>query len=231
MAESAFGRDPRNRLTSSRPADYLIAAGCAAALANGALAVLDANTNDELASAARRCRDERRMLVGTTGGIGAYAATAGRQPPDSLLRRRPLPRPALVVCGSLHPLSRAQIAALPCTTVTLDAADEALAALASGSDAVLATTSRATAIDAAEAERTAAEVASATWRILEATRAPTLVVLGGDTAAATLGEREMRILGSVDVGVPFAMSESEKLHVVTKGGGIGAPETLRNLLP
>ena len=223
VAESAFGRDPRNRLTSSRPADYLVAAGCAAALANGALAVLDADTNDQLASAARRCRDERRMLVGTTGGIGAYAAIAGRQPPDSLLRRRALPRPALVVCGSLHPLSRAQIAALPCATVMLDAADEVLAALASGSDAVLATASRATAIDAAEAERTAAEVANATWRILRASPARTLMVLGGDTAAAILGEREMRILGSVDVGVPLAMSESGKLHVVTKGGGIGTP--------
>ena len=231
VAESAFGRDPLNRLTSSRPADYLIAAGCAAALERGDLVVFDADTNDELLSAAKNCRDEERMLVGTTGGIGAYAATAGRARPDSLLRRRTLPRPALIVCGSLHPLSRAQIVALPFTTANLDAADEALATLASGSDAVLATASRATAIDAAEAERTAADVAKTTWHLLEASRAPTLIVLGGDTAAAILGKREMRILGNVDVGVPLAMSEREKLHVVTKGGGIGTPETLLGLLP
>ena len=231
VAESAFGRDPLNRLTSSRPADYLVAAGSAAALEKGELVVCDANTNDELHRAARRCRDEGRMLVGTTGGLGAYVATAGRAPPDSLWRRRALPRPALIVCGSLHPLSRAQIAALPYATANLDAADDALAALASGSDAVLATASRATAIDAAEAERTAADVARTTWRILKASQAPTLIVLGGDTAAAILGQREMLILGNVDVGVPLAMSESEKLHVVTKGGGIGTPETLRGLLP
>ena len=231
VAESAFGRDPRNRLLSSRPADYLVAAGCASALANGELVVLDANTNDELSAAAARCRDEQRMLVGTTGGIGAYVATQYGAPTATLTRRRALPRPALVVCGSLHPLSRAQIDALHCSSTTLDAADQALAALASGADAVLATATRATAISDAEADATAADLASATWRILAASGARTLIVLGGDTAAAILGERELRILGNVDVGVPLAKSESEQLHIVTKGGGIGTPATLRDLLP
>ena len=231
VAESAFGRDPRNRLLSSRPVDHLIAAGCATALEKGALIVLDADTNDELNAAAKRCLDEQRLLVGTTGGIGAYAA-AQRQVPMALpMRRCALPRPALVVCGSLHPLSRVQIAALGCSITPLDAADQALATLASGTDAALATATRATAIGDAEAEATAANLARTTWRILAASGAPTLIVLGGDTAAAILGDRELRILGSVDVGVPLAMGENDKLHIVAKGGGIGTPETLQGLLP
>ena len=100
VAESPFGRDPRNRVLSSRPVDYRHAAGCATALADGRVVVLDANTNDELNAAAIRRREEDRMFVGTTGGVGAYVATLRS-------RRRvdlpPLPRPALVVCGSLHP--------------------------------------------------------------------------------------------------------------------------------
>ena len=231
VAQSAFGRDPRNRVQSSRPVDHLLAAGCADALANGDLAIFDANTNDELHAAAKRCLDERRLLVGTTGSIGAYVATQCDMPTASSIRRRTLPRPALVVCGSLHSLSRAQIAALHCATVALDAVDQAGAMLAGGTDAVLATAARATAINDAEAEATAAELANATWRILAASGTPTLIVLGGDTAAAILGDRELHILGSVDVGVPLALSEHDQLHIVTKGGGIGTPDTLQRLLP
>ena len=175
------------------------------------------------------------MLVGTTGGIGAYVASL-RDAPAAPLRQQTLPRPALVVCGSLHSLSRTQIAALNCATIaldaaTLDAVDQAEATLARGGDVVLATAARATAINDADAEATANELAKATWRILAASGAPTLIVLGGDTAAAILDERELRILGSVDVGVPLALSEPDKLHIVTKGGGIGTPDTLQRLLP
>ena len=230
VAQSAFGRDPRNRVQSSRPVDHLVAAGCADALANGHLTVFDANTNDELHAAAKRCLDEQRMLVGTTGGIGAYVASL-RDAPAAPLRQRTLPRPALVVCGSLHSLSRTQIAALNCATIALDAVDQAEATLARGADVVLATAARATAINDADAEATANELAKTTWRILAASGAPTLIVLGGDTAAAILGERELCILGSVDVGVPLALSEPDKLHIVTKGGGIGTPDTLQRLLP
>lgn len=240
VADSAFGRDPRNRLLSSRPVDYLLAAGCGRALANGQLAVLDANDSNELNAAATRCRDERRLLVGTTGGIGAYvatgAATPSAGPTAALARRRPLPRPALVVCGSLHPLSRAQIAALPCSTFDLDAAGHAVATLAGGADAVLATPTRATAITDAEADAMTANLARATWRILSACTARTLILLGGDTAAAILGERELHILGNVDVGVPLAAGlapgeAAPGVHIVTKGGGIGVADTLRRLLP
>ncbi len=229
VADSPFGHDPRNRLLSSRPVDYLRAAGCAPALANGDLVVLDANDNHELHAAARRCRAEGRLLVGATGGVGAYAATvrgastrAGRLPP--------LPRPALIICGSLHPLSRAQIAALDCLKVMPDGGGEALAALARGADVVLTTATTSAAITDAAARAMAASLAALARDWLGETGAPTLVILGGDTAATVLGHRPMRVLGSVDTGVPLSTTEDGALTIVTKGGGIGAPDTLVKLL-
>lgn len=227
VADSPFGRDPRNRLLSSRPADYLIAAGCGSALANGDLVVLDANDNDELHDAARRCRDEGRLLAGTTGGIGAYVATL--RPAKARPPLPPLPRPALIVCGSLHPLSRAQIAALQCLTAAPDQSEAACAALAGGADVVLAT-EMAAAIEDAAAEAMATKLATVAWRWLAESGAPTLIVLGGDSAAAILGNRTLHVLGSMDTAVPASVPENGEPTIVTKGGGIGEPDTLARLL-
>lgn len=227
VAQSAFGRDPRSRLTSSRPADYLEAAGCGPALRRGEVVVLDAADNDQLAAAANRCRQEDRVVVGTTGGIGAFAATlrtgAGARSPTRL------PRPALIVCGSLHPLSREQLDRLDCPRFLPDEHEAALAALAEGRDAALITPAAATVTDA-QAEAMAARLAAAAWQWLRASGAPTVVIVGGDTAAAVLGERPLRVHGNADVGVPVATLRDHPLTVVTKGGGIGAPTTLRTLL-
>lgn len=227
VAESPFGRDPRNRLLSSRPVDYLRAAGCENALADGRLVVLDANTNDELNAAAVRCRGEDRMLVGTTGGVGAYVATLRSGRRGDL---PPLPRPALIVCGSLHPLSRMQVSKLDCLTVGPDGgAEQAMAALQVGQDVILATEMTTAEIGDTAAESMASVVATTAWDWITASGAPTLIVLGGDTAAAILGDRTLRVLGSGDTAVPFCQTE-EGLAVVTKGGGIGEEDTLARLL-
>ena len=227
VAESPFGRDPRNRLPSSRPADYLRAAGCEAALADGRLTVLDANTNDELNAAATRCREEGRMLVGITGGIGAYVGALRSRRRGDLPR---LPRPALVVCGSLHPLSRTQVSKLGYLTVGPDAdSDRVLAALRRGDDVLLATATASDRIADTEAESTASAVAAATWDWITASGTPTLIVLGGDTAASILGTRTLRVLGSAATAIPLCLTE-ENLVVVTKGGGIGEEDTLARLL-
>ncbi|MDE0040275.1 MAG: hypothetical protein OXU77_22335 [Gammaproteobacteria bacterium] len=227
VAESPFGRDPRNRLLSSRPIDYLLAAGCENALADGRLVVLDANTNDELNAAAVRCREEDRMLVGTTGGVGAYVATLRRGRRAAL---PPLARPALIVCGSLHPLSRMQVSKLGCLTAGPDdGAGQAMATLQCGQDVILATEMTTAEIGDTAAESMASVVATTTWDWITTSGAPTLVVLGGDTAAAILGDRTLRVLGSADTAVPFCQTE-EGLAVVTKGGGIGEDDTLARLL-
>ena len=228
VAESPFGRDPRNRLVSSRPIDHLRAAGCGNALADGALVVLDANTNAELNAAAVRCREEDRMLVGTTGGIGAYVATLRAGRGGDL---PPLPRPVLIVCGSLHPLSRAQVSKLDCLTVGPDdSAEQALAALHRGEDVTLVTERTTAEIEDVAAESMASEVAATAWDWIGASGVPTVVILGGDTAAAILGDRMLHVLGNVDTAVPLCQTEDRRLFVVTKGGGIGETDTLARLL-
>ena len=236
VADSAFGRDPRNRLFSSRPADYLKAVGCGEKLRNGDLVVLNANDDDELHAAARRCREEGRTLVGTTGGIAAYVANLPRtdvslpSPASARWRRYRLRRPALVVCGSLHPLSRAQVAALDCATVLPHQSQYARTTLAAGNDVVLKTAENPDAIDDAAADAMAATLAAATWQCVGAGDAATLILLGGDSAAAVLGDRLLSVLGTVDVGVPLCRDETTGLAIVTKGGGIGQPGTLQELL-
>ena len=237
VAESPFGRDPRSRLFSSRPADYLNAAGCEKALASGDLVVLDANDDRELRAAARRCREEDRVLVGTTGGIAAYvgelSAAAQAQPePQASARWRsyPLKRPALVVCGSLHPLSRTQTAKLNCETVTLAQFQQAMTTLTAGEDVVLKTPESTNPIADAVADAMAAKLANATWQCVDGGNVGTLILIGGDSAAAVLGDRVLKVLGTVDVGVPLCRDETTGLEIITKGGGIGQPETLARLL-
>ena len=228
VADSPFGSDPRNPLFSSRPRDYLEAAGCEDALTAQDAVVLDAQDNAQLQSAARQCRDEGRLLVGATGAIAAYAAllrdgSAGPAPTPKL------PRPALVVCGSLHPLSRAQIANASCLKVSPRDVDAAARALGAGEDTVLASPETSEAIDDASAARMASILADATWELMRRCSPRVLVVFGGDTAERILGDRELDVLGSVGTGIPLCRTD-DGLHVVTKGGGIGAEDSLARLL-
>ena len=227
VAETAFGRDPRNRVTSSRPVDYLRAAGCGAALRRGDLRVLDAGDNAELAAAAARCLDEGRMPVGSTGGIAAYAAVLRTPEP---VAPPVLPRPALTLCGSLHPVSRGQIAALPGPVHGPEDGETIVEELRGGADVVVATPLVTGAIHHAQADAMAARLAAGAWKWLDAGRAKALIILGGDTAAAVLGDRPLDVVGSVDTGVPLCLAGADRRAVLTKGGGIGREDTLLKLL-
>lgn len=167
------------------------------------------------------------MLVGTTGGVGAYVATlrSGRRGDLPLLTR-----PALIVCGSQHPLSRLQVSKLDCLTAGPgDRAEQAMAALQRGEDVILATEMTTAEIEDVAAEHMASVVASTAWNWIAGSGTPTLVILGGDTAAAILGDRTLRVLGSADTAVPYCQTD-DGLAVVTKGGGIGEEDTLARLL-
>ena len=227
VAETAFGRDPRNRVTSSRPEDYLRAAGCGPALGRRDLVVFDASDNAELAGAAARCREEDRVPVGSTGGIAAYAA--GLRPPEAVAPPT-LPRPSLVLCGSLHPVTRSQVDALPDPSFGPNDHEAIVDALKSGADVVVATPPATGVIEAAAAEAMAARLAANAWTWLAAGGGQSLVILGGDTAAAVLGDGALLVLGNLDTGVPLCVTEGGGTAVVTKGGGIGAPDTLSKLL-
>jgi len=228
VAEGPLGRDPRNPLPSSRPADYLRAAGCGDALRDGSVVVLDADDNAELRTAVQRCHTESRTPVGASGALAAYAA---------LIRNRPtaappmLPRPALVVCGSLHPLSRRQVAELPAARFHTSEVDLVAEELRRGNDAVLATADSAGPIANSTAEAMASSVATSVQELLARDVVGTLVILGGDTAGAILGNRSMHVEGCVVTGVPVSRFEGHDLSIVTKGGSIGDESTLCRILP
>ena len=213
VTESPFGQDPLNAPVSSRPGDMLAARG----LASRDVVVWDADDNDALAAAVRRCRAERRVLVGPTGAVGAYAATvfgaAGTATPT-------IRAPVTVLCGSLNQVSREQIAALDVPLLDLDAAADPGAPLT-----VFATDTPRGVLTAAAAEHVASRLAATARRVFTN---GTLLVIGGDTAAAVIGETTVNVVGSVDTAMPAGWFAGGLL--VTKGGGIGRPDTLKRLL-
>lgn len=213
VAESTSADDPLNPIKSSRPIELLHAAGCS----ERDVRVVDANDNNELARAAERCRAEGRVLVGPSGAIQAFAATFSRSHSP---RKFVLKAPILVVCGSLHPVSRNQIRRLGCPMHTPDDFFQI-----SDRISVLTTIEPTTKPRLTEARAAARALAKSSRSV---TPIGTLVVIGGDTATAVLGDEPVEVLGNLGVAIPFADRNGQLL--VTKGGGIGKPDTLSDLL-
>jgi hypothetical protein len=67
---------------------------------------------------------------------------------------------------------------------------------------------------------------------LGAAGASTVVLLGGDTADAFLGERVVRVLGSLDTGMALGETvvDGRTITIVTKPGGFGHDRTVHDLL-
>lgn len=127
-----------------------------------------------------------------------------------------LPSPALVVVGSLHPVARAQVAALG------DAGDDVEVLVTAEVDGPVAHP---------DAERVAAELAATVRRRLAGGDVATLVIVGGDTAAAVLGDGVVVAGGTVAAGIPWSRrADGSGPLVVTKAGGFGDQRTLVELL-
>ena len=223
VLESPFGRDPLTAPLSNRPMEILESTGCA----GGDVVVWDANDNAELEAATQRCRDEGRAMVGPSGAVAAYAATVF---PGLALRQVPVMPPVLILCGSLNAMSREQIARLGVPILTLSDDFRLPPAAAAGRGiTVVATPVPSGPISNREAERVAAAMAACAEDALETGYGGgTLVVLGGDTAAAIIGDETLDVLGTIDTAIPIARFHDG--YLVTKGGGIGRPETLAKLL-
>jgi len=222
VLESPFGKDPLTAPLSSRPMEVLEATGCA----DGDVVVWDASDNVELRAAARRCRDEGRAMVGPSGAVGAYAATVF---PELAAREVRVVPPVLVLCGSLNAMSREQIGRLEVPVLTLSDDLQLPAAAARRGITVVATPVPSGPISTHEAERVAAAMARCALRAFEiGYGSGTLFVLGGDTAAAVVGDETLDVLGTIDTALPIARFRDG--YLVTKGGGIGRPDTLTKLL-
>ena len=214
LLESPFGSDPLAAPSSNKPIEVLEEEGCT----HDEIEVWDASTNKELASQIAKCRAEGRVLVGTTGGIEVYGTELL---PTNVGDTFALQRPILVSCGSLNSVSREQLSRVNVQWLDSDGPYRSF-----GNLGILATPVPTTKLTATGARKTARKIAAATLGFLNFARS--LIVIGGDTVAAFLGNRTVDVIGTVDTGIPIASLEGKL--IITKGGGIGHQDTLTELV-
>ena len=213
VLDSVFGNDPLNRPVSSQPAQVLEHYGI-----TGNWVVWDAKDNDEMIANVRRAIAEDRVVIGAAGAVAAVAEEfLQASPADSV----DLPGPAVVICGSLNDLSRQQIAAAAVPV------QEIGAELDFSKPVTILTTpipaGNITDKQAVDMANSAADALRDRWEQIG-----TLMVIGGDTVAAIVGDDPLECLGTVEPGIPASLYKGRVL--ITKGGGIGQPESVRNIL-
>ncbi|PDH37936.1 MAG: hypothetical protein CNE99_07580 [OM182 bacterium MED-G24] len=216
VLDSPFGNDPFTAPVSNRPVEILEHAGCL----DPGIEVWDADDNRELQAAITRCRAEDRVLVGPTGAVGAFADTVfnGRG-----TLHRTIQKPVLIICGSLNATSRRQLTHLGVPVQMMDGDCNVVADVS-----VFATHLPDEEVTLPEARNVAMRTAGFVREQLKTERFATLLMIGGDTSAALLGDETVVVIGTVDTGIP--VSRYSNIDLVTKGGGIGQPDTLIKLL-
>ncbi|MBL8230125.1 MAG: four-carbon acid sugar kinase family protein [Bryobacterales bacterium] len=205
VAETDFARDPLNPVTgSSVPA--LIAATCRRA---SRVTIHDAEDEFEMEQIAESVWPAEEIAAGPAGFAGHWSRLLPL--PATPPQKFPRIMTPVVVCGSLHPMSRCQ----------------AEAAHQLGVRVILSP-----AQPAGDAQQIAQEMAQCAAKAVRDHHADSLIVMGGDTARAAfqaLGCRELTSAGEVAPGVPLSFTESG-LSVITKAGGFGEPDLVHGIL-
>jgi 4-hydroxythreonine-4-phosphate dehydrogenase len=197
--------------------------------------VADAETDADLEALARAGLAQGLLLAGSAGLAGAVSAALG-------LTSRPVSCPApgawLIVAGSRHPSTRAQIEALEAAGVAgarvspagEAALDSVIAALRSGQPAFMASPDGSVGAD----KKMAAALAALALRAVVAS--PSIVAItGGETAHAFMhawGATRLELDGAPAPGLALGRlvaTDGSTLSVLTKAGGFGSPELLLTL--
>jgi D-threonate/D-erythronate kinase len=213
----------------------------ALAAVSGHIVVADADTEadlDAIAAVARACPE--LVLAGSAGLARAVASLLGHTGPPP-----PLPegRAWLILVGSLHPATRAQLRVLEAAGVAgtrLDSRRDPdvpalIARLESGRPVFVATCDEVATTRDARAE-TAERLARLAVRILARARPDLVAVAGGETAIAllrALGAGRLELAGAPASGLALGdviVDGASVLALLTKAGGFGAPDLLRTLL-
>ncbi|MHA6629636.1 four-carbon acid sugar kinase family protein [Pseudonocardia sichuanensis] len=209
-----------------------------AALFPDGVEVVDAESHDALLALARRLADGGSVGIGSGGLSRALAEVL--PPPPSCRRTASVPSRrecrssveagVLLVVGTPHPTTRAQLAPLGADLVST--ASAAVSALRAGRRAVL-TCEPDGPVDPESPAAVAlgAGLAAAAVAVLDAVPGTGLVLTGGATALAVadaLGATELRLHGEVVAGLPLGVlvAGPRRVPVVTKSGGFGAPDAL-----
>lgn len=228
---SAHADDPRSPVRSARPAtevpgavelaDAESLAGWLTGAAGGDVAVVDAPDDASLTAAVVAVAAVRAggrgdvVLVGTAGVLGELARQLAA-PLDVVPRvfAADLERPVLVVAGSAHPVARAQAASVRATAMR-------------HVHVLMAPEQR-----RSDPARVVASLAREARRTVELLGIATVVVLGGDTAEAVIGDSIVRVHGSLGVGVAVGTAAigGHDVTLVSKPGAFGDAGTVTRLL-
>ena len=257
LHETAFARDPFWPASTSdlarlvdRPCTHIAietvrSGAIAQAIANAPARIVtaDACTHDDLAAIGAAIG--RGVLpCGALGLARAWAAQFTSSAPNTLAPTTQRPGgPILVVAGSRHPATAAQldrlVAERAAISIEIAAAsagrqrwiDAIEAALSDGRPAVV--RAPAELLGTASAQRALVEtLGDLAAHVCETVALGGLVIVGGETASAVcqrLGAGGVRIRGQIEVGVPWSTivgGRADGLPLVTKAGGFGNADTL-----
>jgi uncharacterized protein YgbK (DUF1537 family) len=220
VAQTEHGNDPRMPVLSSRPSESLAGVELAGvdalvewiATSEGSVAIVDAHTLDdidELVAAALNA--ENVVIAGSASVVGAVARACSPRKMAPQLPDPLLPAPVVAVCASLHPASRVQMAALS----------------AAGVDVVMSPDARGN-----DSEAVAIEVAGRAHRLVGELGARSVILVGGDTAAAFIGDVPVAVLGSIGLGISLGEAQfgTRRLRLASKPGSFGTANTLVDLV-
>lgn len=183
--------------------------------------VVDATTQSDLDQAVERQTDDRLLWAGSRALAESLAGS---------VVRLPFVPPAIVVIGTAHPSTRAQV----CLAQSqLDPAEEM--------GPIRSRPGRCLLIDpvplSADAATTRAAVFQAALRIDPAALDErSLFVAGGETLSVVLSAvkaRSLDCLGEIGPGLPLSIVRGGALdgcHLISKSGGFGAPDLLHRII-
>jgi uncharacterized protein YgbK (DUF1537 family) len=201
------------------------------------LIAADAETDEDLDALARAALGLPGIFLAGSAGLARAAAVAsGHAAPAPLL---PPPGACLIVAGSRHPVTRAQIQALEASGMVgarLTGGREpdlgrVVDAISTGRPAFVASS------DVLEEDRAlvAGRLAALVRALLTEATPSLLVLTGGETAVAVmraLGARRLDLDGAPASGLALGRliaGDTLPLPILTKAGGFGAPDLLVTL--
>lgn len=220
VSDTEHGDDPRLPVRTSRPSESLAGvelAGPEALVAwlagsEPTVAIVDARTLEDIDRLVAAALDVSNVVVaGSASVIGSVARACSPRDSPATLPDPLLPAPVIAVCASLHPASRRQMSALA----------------AAGVEVVMSPDGR-----GGDAEAVAIDVAGRAHRLVGMVGARSVILVGGDTAAAFIGDAAVTVFGSIGVGISLGEAQfgSRRLRLAGKPGSFGTTNTLVDLV-
>jgi len=176
----------------------------------GTMAACDVPSTEAMHAAAKVLADFDVLVAGPAGSLGAaFAAKHATRRPSGAER---VSTPVIVVCGSSHPVAREQIRQLHLSLPEVE---------------IIATETP----DGELKPAAVAELAARARARIEQVKPRTVVLIGGETAAAVLGDSPRTVAGFAAVGMPYSRDTTGRgPPAVTKAGGFGGPNALVDLI-